>query len=176
MAQRILGDILSLWRPVKGIRCRTDALRRLPLRFPRRGGERSTHLAFGQGPQCGRIWCRRLSVGRHLREGHRRHHYCSLRARGAHSQGRALKLWKEYNDTVFKLPRETHGGWLQERHAEVIKRLNTDHFKPWFPAKKDRCVVEDLGDMTYEETILCLVCLMYAAHMKAAGLISPCAT
>ncbi|KAF8271214.1 fatty acid synthase [Lactarius quietus] len=77
---------------------------------------------------------------------------------------RALKLWKEYDDTVFKLPREKRGTWLQERRAEVIKRLNADYFKPWFPAKKDGRVVEDLGDMTYEETVLRLVRLMYVAH------------
>ena len=29
-----------------------------------------------------------------------------------------LKLWKEYDDTVFKLLREKRGGWLQERRAE----------------------------------------------------------
>ena len=77
---------------------------------------------------------------------------------------RALKLWKEYDDTVFKLAREKRGAWLQERPAEVIKRLNADYFKPWFPAKKDGRIVEDLGDMTYEETVLRLVRLMYVAH------------
>ncbi|KAI0264369.1 fatty acid synthase [Gloeopeniophorella convolvens] len=77
---------------------------------------------------------------------------------------RALKLWKEYDDTVFKLPREKRSAWLQERRADVIKRLNADYFKPWFPAKKDGRAVEDLGDMTYEETVLRLVRLMYVAH------------
>jgi fatty acid synthase subunit alpha len=77
---------------------------------------------------------------------------------------RALKLWKEYDDTVFKLPREKRGAWLQEHRAEVIQRLNADYFKPWFPAKKDGRVVEDLGDMTYEETVLRLVRLMYVTH------------
>ncbi|KAI9439787.1 fatty acid synthase [Lactarius indigo] len=77
---------------------------------------------------------------------------------------RALKLWKEYDDTVFKLPREKRGAWLQEHRAEVIKRLNADYFKPWFPAKKDGRAVEDLSDMTYEETVLRLVRLMYVAH------------
>jgi fatty acid synthase subunit alpha len=70
---------------------------------------------------------------------------------------RVLRLWKEYDDTVFKLPREKRGGWLQEHRAEVIQRLNADYFKPWFPAKKDGRVVEDLGDMTCEETVLRLV-------------------
>jgi hypothetical protein len=77
---------------------------------------------------------------------------------------RALRIWKEYDDTVFKLPREKRVAWLQERRAEVIQRLNADYFKPWFPAKKDGRVVEDLGDMTYEETVLRLVRLMYVTH------------
>jgi fatty acid synthase subunit alpha len=38
--------------------------------------------------------------------------------------------------------------------VKVIQRLNADYFKPWFPAKK---FVDDLGDMTYEETALRLV-------------------
>jgi fatty acid synthase subunit alpha, fungi type len=77
---------------------------------------------------------------------------------------RALKLWKEYDDSVFKLPREKRGAWLQERHATVIQWLNADYFNSWFPAKKDSRVVEDLGDMTYEEVVLRLVQLMYVAH------------
>jgi fatty acid synthase subunit alpha len=42
---------------------------------------------------------------------------------------RALRLWKEYDDTVFKLLREKRGGWLQQHRAEVIQRLNADYFK-----------------------------------------------
>ena len=56
----------------------------------------------------------------------------------------ALKLWKEYNGSVFKLPPEKRGAWLQKHRADVIKRLNVDYFKPWFPAK-DGHVVEDFG-------------------------------
>jgi fatty acid synthase subunit alpha, fungi type len=74
---------------------------------------------------------------------------------------RALKLWKEYDDTAFKLTCKKRGAWLQDHRAEVIQRLNADYFKPWFPTKKDGWVVEDLGDMTYEETMLCLVRLVY---------------
>ena len=48
---------------------------------------------------------------------------------------RAFRLWKRYNDTVFKNPREKRGAWLQEHHPEVIQRLNADYFKPWFQAK-----------------------------------------
>ena len=48
---------------------------------------------------------------------------------------RVLRLWKEYDDTVFKLPREKRGGWLQEHRAEVIQRLNADYFNLWFPRR-----------------------------------------
>ena len=65
---------------------------------------------------------------------------------------------------MFKLPCEKRGGWLQEHRAEVIQRLNADHFKLWFPAKKDGRVVEDLGDITYKETVLHVVRLMYVTH------------
>jgi fatty acid synthase subunit alpha, fungi type len=65
---------------------------------------------------------------------------------------------------VFKLPYEKRGAWLQEHRAEVIQRLKADYFKPWFPMKKDGRVVEGLGDMTYEETVLRLVRLMYVTH------------
>ena len=77
---------------------------------------------------------------------------------------RAVKLWKEFDDTVFKLPREKREAWLKERRAEVIKKLNADFAKPWFGWKKDGSVVEEIGDMTYEETVLRLVRLMYVAH------------
>jgi enoyl reductase-like protein len=40
----------------------------------------------------------------------------------------------------------------------------SDDFEPWFPAKKDGRLVEDLGDMTYEETVLRLVRSMYVTH------------
>jgi enoyl reductase-like protein len=65
---------------------------------------------------------------------------------------------------VFKLPREKRGAWLWEHRAEVIQRLNVDYFEPWFPAKKDGRVVQDLGDMTYEEIVLHLVRLMFVTH------------
>ena len=56
--QPILATYSSIRRHenLVGIRCGTDSLRRFPLRFPRHGGERRTHL-FGQGPHCGHIWC-----------------------------------------------------------------------------------------------------------------------
>src|ERR1700722_13921281 len=79
---------------------------------------------------------------------------------------RGVKLWKEFDDTVFKLPKEKRAAWLVERKAEVIAKLNKDFAKPWFGWKKDGSVASDLGDMTYEEVVLRMVRLMFVAHQK----------
>ncbi|EIW57289.1 fatty acid synthase [Trametes versicolor FP-101664 SS1] len=79
---------------------------------------------------------------------------------------RAVKLWKEFDDTVFKLPKEKRTTWLNEHRAEVIAKLNKDFAKPWFGWKKDDSVVEDIADMTYEEVVLRMVRLMYVAHQE----------
>lgn len=79
---------------------------------------------------------------------------------------RGVKLWKEFDDTVFKLPKEKRAAWLAERRDEVIQKLNKDFAKPWFGWKKDGSVAKELGDMTYEETVLRMVKLMFVAHEK----------
>jgi len=79
---------------------------------------------------------------------------------------RAVKLWKEFDDTVFKLPKEKRISWLTERHDEVIGKLNKDFSKPWFGWKKDGSVAKVLGDMTYEETVLRMIRLMFVSHEK----------
>lgn len=76
---------------------------------------------------------------------------------------RGVKLWKEFDDTVFKLPKEKQEAWLLEHHGEVIEKLNRDFSKPWFGWKKDGSVAE-LRDMTYKESLLRMVRLMYVAH------------
>ncbi|KAJ7745730.1 fatty acid synthase [Mycena metata] len=79
---------------------------------------------------------------------------------------RGVKLWKEFDDTVFKLPKEKRVAWLAERRDEVIGKLNKDFSKPWFGWKKDGSVAKELGDMTYEETVLRMVRLMFVSHEK----------
>ena len=79
---------------------------------------------------------------------------------------RAVKLWKEFDDTVFKMPKEKRALWLAERKDEIIGKLNRDFAKPWFGWKKDGSGVSDLGDMTYEDTVLRMVRLMFVAHQK----------
>ncbi|KAG9315241.1 hypothetical protein JVU11DRAFT_4375 [Chiua virens] len=77
---------------------------------------------------------------------------------------RAVKLWKEFDDTVFSLPKEKRAAWLAERKTEIIDKLNKDFAKPWFGWKKDGSVALDLGDMTYEEVTLRMIRLMYVGH------------
>ena len=90
----------------------------------------------------------------------------SLCARGTYPQSQ--QSW--HRALIF-----SRGAWLQEHRAEVIQRLNADYFKPWFPVKSYGWVLEDLGDMTYEETVLRLVRLMYVTH-EDAGSIYLCVT
>ncbi|KZP00458.1 fatty acid synthase [Calocera viscosa TUFC12733] len=79
---------------------------------------------------------------------------------------RAIKLWKEYDESVFALPKEKRIQWLAQHKDKVIARLNADFQKPWFPAKADGSVVGDIGDMTYEEVVRRMVKLMFVAHQK----------
>ena len=44
---------------------------------------------------------------------------CLFRWRFSHP----VKLWKEFDDTVFKLPQEKRIVWLMERHDEVVGKL-----------------------------------------------------
>ncbi|KAA1103250.1 beta subunit of fatty acid synthetase [Puccinia graminis f. sp. tritici] len=77
---------------------------------------------------------------------------------------RGIKLWKEFDETVFALPREKRAAWLESHKDYVIKRLNADFQKPWF-AEKDGQPAE-LGDMTYQETVHRLVRLLFVKHQS----------
>ena len=79
---------------------------------------------------------------------------------------RGVKLWKEFDNTVFNLVKDKRAAWLQQNRDSVVEKLNRDFSKPWFGAKKDGTVVYDLGDMTYEEVTLRLVRLMFVAHQS----------
>ncbi|KAG8997734.1 3-oxoacyl-[acyl-carrier-protein] synthase [Tulasnella sp. JGI-2019a] len=79
---------------------------------------------------------------------------------------RGVKLWKEFDDSVFKLPKEKRQAWLDQNRDSVISKLNKDFSKPWFGWKKDGSVVPDIGEMTYEEVVLRMIRLMYVSHEK----------
>jgi len=77
---------------------------------------------------------------------------------------RGVKLWREFDDTVFAQPRDKRAAWLEAKKDYVIGRLNKDFNKPWFGEKADGTVVSDLGQMTYEEITRRMVRLMYVAN------------
>jgi enoyl reductase-like protein len=79
---------------------------------------------------------------------------------------RAVKLWRESDDTVFALPREKRGAWLEGKKDYVISRLNKDFNKPWFGEKADGTVVSDIGQMTYEEITRRMIRLMYVEKQQ----------
>jgi fatty acid synthase subunit beta len=79
---------------------------------------------------------------------------------------RGVKLWKEFDELIFKLSKEKRAVWLKERRGEVIDKLNRDFSKPWFGWKKDGTLATDLGEMTYEEVVLRMVRLMFVCHEK----------
>jgi len=53
--------------------------------------------------------------------------------------------------------------WLAERKEEIIEKGLCETLFGW---KKDGSVATDLGDMTYEETLLRMVRLMFVSHEK----------
>jgi fatty acid synthase subunit alpha len=79
---------------------------------------------------------------------------------------RGVKLWKEFDDSIFKLPANKRKAWLMERRDEIIRKLNADFSKPWFGWKRDDTPARDLDEMTYEEVTRRMIRLMFVAHEK----------
>lgn len=79
---------------------------------------------------------------------------------------RGVKLWREFDDTVFNMPKEKRAAWLESKKDYVISRLNKDFNKPWFGEKADGTVVSNIGEMTYEEVTRRMVRLMYVAKQS----------
>ncbi|KAJ2829803.1 fatty acid synthase alpha subunit Lsd1, partial [Coemansia furcata] len=78
---------------------------------------------------------------------------------------RAMVLATELRNSILSQPREKHAALLLARKDEIISRLNSDYFRPWFGCKASGRVV-DLEDMTYAEVISRLVELMYVKHKQ----------
>ena len=41
-----------------------------------------------------------------------------------------IKLWKEFNKTVFALPKDKWAAWLAKRRAEIFEKLHKNFQKP----------------------------------------------
>ncbi|KAJ2731707.1 fatty acid synthase alpha subunit Lsd1 [Coemansia sp. BCRC 34962] len=78
---------------------------------------------------------------------------------------KAVLLVSELTSTIFSQPQEKHAALLLARKDEIIARLNSDYFRPWFGRKADGSVV-DLEEMTYAEVIGRLIELMYVKHQQ----------
>ncbi|KAJ2740219.1 fatty acid synthase alpha subunit Lsd1, partial [Coemansia sp. BCRC 34301] len=87
---------------------------------------------------------------------------------GEHNHGiatRALVLTNYLRSSILSQPHEKHAALLLAHKDEIIARLNSDYFRPWFGRKADGRVV-DLEDMTYTEVISRLVELMYVKSQQ----------
>ncbi|KAJ2910492.1 fatty acid synthase alpha subunit Lsd1, partial [Coemansia aciculifera] len=78
---------------------------------------------------------------------------------------KAMLFDNELRSTILSQPREKHTALLLARKDEIIARLNSDYYRPWFGRKADGRVA-DLEDMTYAEVISRLVELMYVKHQQ----------
>lgn len=74
---------------------------------------------------------------------------------------RGVKLWREFDDTVFPQQRDT-----SVLLGFVIGRLNKDYMKPWFGEKADGPIAFDLHQMTYEEITSCMVRLVNGSRQS----------
>lgn len=86
-------------------------------------------------------------------------------------------MWSELGEPIHKIVTRAVKSLTRRRSnsqeinvkrgsALVLTRSSRDFAKPWFAQKKDGTVVKDLGDLTYEETALRLVRLMYVKHQS----------
>jgi enoyl reductase-like protein/malonyl CoA-acyl carrier protein transacylase/acyl dehydratase len=76
---------------------------------------------------------------------------------------RGVRLWKEFDETIFNLPKDKRLPVILTKKDYIIKRLNADFQKVWFGKKTDGSVA-DLQEMTYTEVVNRLVDLVYIKH------------
>ncbi|EGV63242.1 beta subunit of fatty acid synthetase [Yamadazyma tenuis] len=77
---------------------------------------------------------------------------------------RGVKLWKEFDETIFNLPKNKLVETLKAKKDYIISRLNKDFQKVWFG--KNSQGVCDLEEMTYQEVSNRLIELMYVSKSK----------
>ena len=89
---------------------------------------------------------------------------------------RGTLFWKELDTKVFSLPKEKRLAKLLTMKPYIIKRLNADYPKPWFPchfheenSNMVKTITDDyceVWDMTYREIALRLVDILYHPHLN----------
>eukprot|EP00122_Pirum_gemmata_P014514 Pgem_evm1s13531 len=78
---------------------------------------------------------------------------------------RGVLLWKEFDETIFSLPKKDQLSAVLKKKDYIISRLNKDAQKVYFGRKKDGSVA-DVDGMTYAEVILRLIDLLYVYHQR----------
>ena len=78
---------------------------------------------------------------------------------------RGVLFWSEMDRMIFSLKGEKRLDALQNNKAYIIRKLNADYSKVWFPKDASGEPV-DLDEMTYHEIILRMIELMYVAHQS----------
>ncbi|OMJ21424.1 Fatty acid synthase subunit alpha [Smittium culicis] len=73
---------------------------------------------------------------------------------------RGVMLWKEFDNTIFNIPRGKRMPTILKKKEYIIQRLNKDYQKPWFGKKSDGSTA-DLEEMTYAEVANRLVELLF---------------
>ena len=77
---------------------------------------------------------------------------------------RAVKFWKEIDDTILSLPKNKMVEALEKKKDYIIGKLNADFQKPWF-GKNDEGVC-DVKDMTYEQIVVRCVELLFINRLN----------
>lgn len=78
---------------------------------------------------------------------------------------RGVLLWSEMDKMIFSLSREKRLAALKINKGYIIKRLNADYSKVWFPQSASGEPI-DLEEMTYYQVVMRMIELMYVAHQS----------
>jgi enoyl reductase-like protein len=79
-------------------------------------------------------------------------------------ENRGTRLWRKLDDELFSLKTPAkRDEYLAKNKKVIVKALNADFAKVWFPAREGQ-PLDDLSEMTYREVALRLVELCFVAH------------
>lgn len=78
---------------------------------------------------------------------------------------RGVLFWSEMDKMIFSLNGPKRLAALEAHREYIIRKLNADYAKVWFPTNASGEIIE-LEDMTYHEVVLRMIELMYVAHQS----------
>ena len=77
---------------------------------------------------------------------------------------RGAQLWAELDQGVFALEKKKQAAAIYHKRAYIIKKLNEDYQKVWFPSKHGTAC--ELEDMTYSEVLGRMLKLMFVESQQ----------